>query len=346
MNRCRVVVLLSVLCVLLGTAAAGRLAAEVVSEVEDDVYVLPVAELASTKTYPDMISIRNELIQVELVPNRGRILLGLKSLTHGVNFLHRNLNPDPMVLSSGLFGVEFGGYYLSLPWNTRDRQPFDLKYEVKNPGPDEAEVYLSGTDMFVRTLTECWVRLKDGSPLVDIEVSITNTSKRSAKEFDFRDYSLFSVETPGRSRNTLLLPADNTEIIRSQGDWLGSPGSQAPWGLSLQVWGRVQDFYEVETAGQLSPPCVGVYYPELQAACVKSWKPGEFFSSARAWAWGEGYQRVKGSGPYFGVSTSRPKILLEPGEKIGFHVYFAVIEGLRSQPTLEDLRRSLGTLLE
>jgi len=334
MNRTLAVM---ILCVLVAIPATVPLFADVVTEVSTDIYILPVAELASTKTNPDVITLRNGLIEVELVPNRGRVLLGLKSLKHEVNFLHRNLVPDPMVLASGLYGVEFGGYYLSLPWNTRDRQPFDLQFEIINPGPDKAEVYLSGKDMFVRTLTECWIRLKDDSNVVEIMVEITNTSKRSAKEFDFRDFSLFTVDTPGRDRNMLILPVDKTAVIRSENGWLGEPGTEIDWSPALHTWGRIRDYYEIKAVNELPHPCVGVYYPELKAACVKFWEAQDLFTGVEAWAWGNSYDRVKGSGPYFGISTTTSKIKLEPQQKIGFRVFFAVLDGLGSEPTAGDL---------
>jgi hypothetical protein len=337
---------LMILCVLGATTVTVPLFADVVTEVSTDIYILPVAELASTKTYPDVITLANERIEVELVPNRGRVLLGLTSLKHEVNFLHRNPTPDPMVLASGLYGVEFGGYYLSLPWNTRDRQPFDLQFEIKNSDPDTAEVYLSGKDMFVRTLTECWVRMHDDSNVVEIEVEITNTSKRSAKEFDFRDFSLFTVDTPGRDGNKLILPVDKTAVIRSEGDWLGEPGTEVDWTPALQTWGRIHDYYETKSVNELLHPCAGVYYPELKAACVKFWEGQDFFSGVEAWAWGNSYDRVKGSGPYFGISTTASKIKLEPQQKIGFRVFFAVLDGLDSEPTAGDLYERAKVLVK
>lgn len=327
--------------------AAGMPAfAEVRVEVRNDIYVTPVAELVSTKTYPEVITLRNDLIQVQLVPNRGRVMLELTSLKHGVNFLHRVLKPEPMVLSSGLHGVEFGGYYLSVPWNTRDRQPFDLQYEIKNSGPEQAEVYLFGQDMFVRTLTECWVRLKDGSPVVEIEVTVSNTSKRSEKEFEFKDYSLLSVDTPGKNDNALVLPIDAAKIVSSHNDWLGPVGAEGAWPGSLQIWRNVRDFYRIRSFQPLSQPCVGVYYPGLKAACAKLWKPADAFPVVEAWTWGESYQSVAGSGPYFGFSTTAPGIKLKPEEKVSVHIYFVVLDNVQSIPAARDLYARAQALLK
>ena len=318
-------------------AASAPAGAEVSVETRNDVYILPVAELASTKTYPDIITLRNDLLQVQLVPNRGRVMLELTSRKLGVNFLHRNLIPDPMILASGLHGVEFGGYYFSPPWNTRDRQPFDLQYEIRDSGPKQAEIYLHGRDMFLRTLTECWVRLKDGSPLVEVEVAVTNTSKSSEKEFDLKDYALFTVDTMGREGNTLILPIDTVEVISSNANWLGAAGTRKAWSGELQRWQGIRDFFQVRTFQPVSKPCLGVYYPELKAACVKFWEPADRFPVVEAWTWGESYKSVKGSGPYFGVSSVALKIKVKPQEKIGFTTYFMVLHDMPAVPTVEDL---------
>ena len=82
-------------------------------------------------------------------------------------FFFTDFRPEPMILPGGLHSVEFGGYYFSLPWNTRDRQPYDLFFEVKQSGTNISEVYMSGKDMFKRTLTECWIRVRSASPVVE-----------------------------------------------------------------------------------------------------------------------------------------------------------------------------------
>jgi hypothetical protein len=46
---------------------------------------------------------------------------------------------------------------------------------------------------------------------------------------------------------------------------------------------------------------------------------------------------VKGSGPYFGVSSIAPKIKVKPQEKIGFTIYLAVLYDVPAVPMAEEL---------
>lgn len=60
--------------------------------------------------------------------------------------------------------------------------------------------------MFKRTLTECWVRVRSASPVVELEVKVTNTSSKKPKEIDFKDYAVLSVNRLSKKGNTMLLP--------------------------------------------------------------------------------------------------------------------------------------------
>ena len=85
--------------------------ADVRANIVKDVYVLPVAELASTKTYPDIVEVENDFIKLELLPNRGRAIARLLDKTTNLSFFYNSYKPDPMVLPGGLHSVEFGGCY-------------------------------------------------------------------------------------------------------------------------------------------------------------------------------------------------------------------------------------------
>ena len=116
--------------------------ADVRANIVKGVYVLPVAELASTKTYPDIIEVENDDIKLEVLPNRGRAIARLIDKATKLSFFYNNYKPEPMVLPGGLHSVEFGGCYFSLPWNTRDRQPFDLLFEIVQTDSQSAAEYL------------------------------------------------------------------------------------------------------------------------------------------------------------------------------------------------------------
>jgi hypothetical protein len=331
MKQSMIRVILAVFSWLLFTAS---LAAEVKVTTKTDVYILPVAELASTKTYPEVIEIESELLRVALVPNRGRVLFGLSSARTGTDFLYAERNPQPMILESGLHAVEFGGHYLSLPWNTRDRQPFDLQFEIRQSGPEAAEVYLQGKDLFVRTLTECWVRVRDGVPAVEVEMAITNTSTRRAAEVDLRDFTFFRAEGSPAVPGSVLLPAEEVQVIASEGQWLGADGARVPWPGALADWSKLAGSYRVKAARPLS--FLGIRYAGMSSACLKLWEPEDFLEAAELWSWGRNYDPRKGQGPYFGVSGSRP-IKLAPGEKISNKTYFVLLEEVSAETTPSSL---------
>ncbi len=312
----------------------ANLVAEVNVTIKTDVYVLPVAELASTKTYPEVIEISSGSLRVSLVPNRGRVLLELSSVRTDTAFLYAERNPEPMILESGLHAVEFGGYYLSLPWNTRDRQPFDLQFEIKESGPDAAEIYLQGKDLFSRTLTECWVRVREGVPAVEVELAVTNTSTRRPVETILRDFTFFCAEDRAAAPGSLLLSADEVQVIDAEKQWIGASGTIVPWPGTLADWSKVGGSYRVKATRPLS--FTGLQYPGLSSACLKLWEPEDFLEAAEVWSWGRNYDRHKGQGPYFGVSGSR-HVKLEPGERLSGRTYFVLLEEIPAAATPSTL---------
>jgi hypothetical protein len=317
-----------------GLSITANLIAEVKVTTKTDVYVLPVAELASTKTYPEVIEVSSSSMRLSLIPNRGRVLFELSSVRTGAAFLYAERNPEPMTLESGLHAVEFGGYYLSLPWNTRDRQPFDLEFEIRQSGPESAEIYLHGKDLFVRTLTECWVRVREGVSAVEVELAVTNTSTRRPVELDLRDFTFFRAEARAAAAGSLLFSADEVQVIASESQWLGARGTTVPWSATLADWSNLGGSYRVKTTRPMS--FAGIQYPGLSSACLKLWEPEGFMETAEVRSWGKNYDRHKGQGPYFGVSGSR-HVKLEPGERLSARTYFVLLEDISAEATPSSL---------
>jgi len=313
------------------------LSAEVTVQVKDDVYVLPVAELASTKTYPELIEIENDYISVQLLPNRGRVLSSYQVKADGLSPLYSTLQPNPMVLPGGLHRVEFGGYYLSLPWNTRDRQPYDLDFEITESGPDQAEVYLSGRDMFKRTLTECWVRIVDGSPVIEVALRVTNTSSRKPREIDFNDFLVFSVNTDGHEDAKVLLPVDEVIVEQSTDDWLGSPGDKIPWTSRTGSWRNMKQYFKVRAAGGLELPCISVLYPQSRAALLKFWEERDLLENIQVWSWGRSYNETEGADAYLVASTGTAPFTLQPEDAVSFTFFLTAVTGVRDDSSLQDL---------
>lgn len=324
---------------------------EVKTSVVKDVYVLPVAELAGTKTYPDIIQVENSLIKLELLPNRGRVIASFVDTTKNHSFLYNNFKPDPMVLPGGLHSVEFGGYYFSLPWNTRDRQPFDLSFEITKSTPEGAEIYLSGKDMFKKTLTECWVRIVDENPIVELEIKITNTSSKAPLKADFKDFEIVSVDvsSPGNpdiEESSILLPVNTVEIVSSKGNWLGQQGETLQWTDERTKWKNMKAYFNIITREELEKPGVTILYPGLNAAFVKIWEPGQFFNKIEVWSWGKNYKMEAGADAYFAISCIRDELLLLPRESISFKIYLIGLSDVSSKDTFISLYEKAKSYLE
>lgn len=317
--------------------------AKVSVRVLEDVYVLPVAELASTKTYPEILEIENDIIKITLIPNRGRVLSSyvLRKEEAVVPILYQNFVPKPMILPSGLHVVEFGGYYLSLPWNTRDRQPLDLAFALTQVREDLVEVFLSGKDMFEKTLTECWVRVRDHSPLVEVELKITNTSRKGEKALLFKDFTITNVDDNSR----VILPVGTVKVLESRNNWIGEPGKILSWPAEFSSWNRMDDYLRFATVGSLVLPCVALLYPERGVAFVKFWEPEEFFSDLEVWSWGRSWLSEPGADAYVVISSLNSNLILKPQEWVSFKVYFTALEGVSQTSSPQELLDQARLLL-
>jgi len=314
--------------------------------IKEGVYVLPVAELASTKTYPQIIEMENELIKVELLPNRGRVIASYELKSKDWRFFYTDFEPEPMVLPGGLHSVEFGGYYFSLPWNTRDRQPFDLSFEVRQSDTNISEVYMSGKDMFKKTLTECWIRVRSASTVIELEVKVTNTSSKKPREIDFKDYAVLSVDQASNKGSSVLLPVESVSIEYSKDNWLGNEGSTLKWTVNQSNWKNMEKFFLVHTAEYLTVPCTGVFYPKISSAFVKFWEPESFFTKGEVWSWGKNYKTEEGADAYYVVSSITDKLTLQPKESISFTVYMTALEDVGEKDILDSLYKKAKLYLQ
>jgi hypothetical protein len=317
-----------------GTIFQNIALADVRTNIIKDVYVLPVAELASTKTYPEIVEAENDYLKVEVLPNRGRAIASLIDKTTNLSFFYNNHKPEPMILPGGLHSVEFGGYYLSLPWNSRDRQPFDLLFEIAQTDPQSATVYLSGKDMFKKTQTECWIRLADKSPFLEMEVKITNTSGKTSVKTAFKDFKIFSTAADDIS---LLLPVDSFEIVNNKDEWLGQAGTAVVYADAVKNWGGVKAYVNLQSKEELKVPAVAMFYPAHSAALVSFWEPEPFFNKIEVWSWGKNYQTEEGADAYFAVSSIKDELSLQPKESVSFKIYFVPLSGVSTEDTITSL---------
>ncbi len=341
-NRTRRVALASVLSVFAALAAQ----AQTMIETTRAQYVLPVSELATTKTYPDLLRITCDVIEAQVLPNRGRLLSAL-GVRGGASFLHQSFIPQPMVLSSGLHAVEFGGYYLSIPWNTRDRQPYDLAYRIVENSAERAQVALSGRDILKRAAAVSVVTMRRNRPVAEIRTTIANeTATRTLREASFRDFTLLSpMEKEGETAR-LLLPSESVTVVDSADDWAGAKNASVPWTEALSQWSGVKGFYDVKAAAPPALPCFAIVYPGRHIAVVKIWSPPGYFDSIEVVTRGPAYTKEPGMGPYYTVSCVKTGLEIAPQAQTEFRTAFVVLQDVSGDASLRELFKRAALLVE
>lgn len=297
--------------------------------ISSDTYIVPVAELRTTKTYPDVIAIENEYVKVSIVPNRGRLIFDYLFKPTGSNKLYTNTKPRPLKTPDGYI-VEFGGYYLSLPWNPRARQPYDLEYEVLKDGTDVAELYLWAEDPINHAFMEAWVSVKQHSSIVRTKVRISNRTEKDIV-FEFGDCAVISLGGEVTANSAFVVPASEVIIGQSKDSWMGTEGDVVSW---PQVWvdcGNFAHFGSFSTeVEKMSAPFAGMINYDTGDALVKLWEPADFFDGLRIWSWGEDYSDVKGAAPTANFENYKETISLSPGESIDFFTYLYALKDMRN----------------
>jgi len=341
-NRPKRVALASVLSILVAIAAQ----AQTMIEIRSTQYVLPVSELATTKTYPDLLRIGCDAIEAQVLPNRGRLLSAL-GVRGGASFLHQSFTPEPMVLSSGLHAVEFGGYYLSIPWNTRDRQPYDLTYRIVENSAERAQVVLSGRDILKRAAAVSVVTMRRDRPVAEIRTTIANeTAARTLREASFRDFALLSPMEEAEGIARLLLPSESVTVVDSADDWVGAKNVSVPWTPSLSQWSSVKGFYDVKAAAPPALPCFAMVYPRKHVALVKIWSPPGYFDSIEVITRGPAYTKEPGMGPYYRVSCVKNDLEIAPQAQTEFRTAFVVLQDVSENASLRELFERAALLVE
>jgi hypothetical protein len=344
--KCKILILAGLACASLAVSC-GTAAAQSMIDISNKQYVLPVSELATTKTYPDIIRITADAIEAQVLPNRGRLLSALKAQWMKESMLYQSLVPDPFVLSSGLHAVDFGGYYLSIPWNVRDRQPYDLSYTILEDTPGRTQVSLTGKDILKKVSAASTVTLLRDRALVDIRSTIKNdTSTRNFRDPDFREIVLLSPLEGVENRSRLLLPSDKVTVIESEKNWVGVQGSSAAWTNTLGQWSALKGHYDVMAQSSSDLPCFAIHYPGQRLALVKIWSPSDYFDSIEVMTRGPGYKQETGYGPYFMVSCHRANLEIAPKAETGFRSTFVVLFNVDDAMTLREMFEHAKPLLE
>ncbi len=315
------------LCMLFSLELAADLSAQVNVRVITDRAILPIAELASTQTDPDVIVLSNGVVEVTLVPNRGRVVAELRT-ADGTDFVAFIDKPDPFRGPEGVEIVEFGGFYSSIPWNSRVRQPYNLEYEIVARGPERAEVVITGLDILTRVSVEWHVILDDDSDTVLFDATYTNESSRSTTSVDV-EHLLHLRYGQGRfDRRYLVSQTDGVTVVSSDDDWLGSEGTMVSIDAVNHGWPDGGDFCVV---GSVDPGGDGIAWFQRRgrSALVWDWDSRGGFSSMRLCATEE----------FFQLTLTGETWTLEPGSTRTVSQRLAIVDGLPRNPKLSEIRR-------
>lgn len=300
---------------------------EVTLEVITDRYIVPVAELASTQTNPDVIVIKNEFVQVSLVPNRGRVIAELRS-TAGVDFLSFVDEPEPVRGSDGVEVLEFGGFYSSVPWNSRVRQPYNLEYQVLEDSGQAVEIEVYGQDILTRVSVRWRIRLEDSSSTIEAIASMTNESSRRSQTIDLAQILYINRYGDRRPRRILLSSFEEIEVLDSENKWLGTPGSM----VKIE---RIKEDWKTE----------GSYC--VRATLRSEWDDLAWFDrgtrEAFFWQWGGMVEFTEmivcTSDDQIRVELRSSTIPLDPGETKEIIHTFSIVRNLSRNPTITDMER-------
>ncbi len=294
-----------------------------------DVYILPAAELVTTKTHPDVIEIANESLKVSLVPNRGRLIFDYFFRPTHHPEIYNSARPSPTMTPAGYI-VEFGGYYLSVPWNPRARQPYDLEYKIIEQTPAKAKVYLWGKDPLKHILMESWLTVKQSSSLVEIKVKLTNKGKRKWN-IKLSDYAVIAPGGGITPESTFVIPTSRVKIGKSENEWMGKEGSVVNWPQSWSNWGKFKQPGSFSTEiKEMSAPFIGMINYNSKDTFIKLWEPANFFDELKIWSWGVNFEEVKNGTPTANLENKKQTFSLSPNESVEFCTYFYALKEMEN----------------
>jgi len=294
-----------------------------------DEYIMPAAELETTKTYPDIIILENKYIEISIVPNRGRLIFNyLFKPTDNTEFFS-NKNPSPMKITTDYI-VEFGGYYLSLPWNPRARQSYDLEYEIIEKGPDITKVYLCGEDPMNSAFVEVWVTVERDSSLVQLKTKISNRTKEDMN-IELSDYAIVAPGGGLTDNSHFIIPTSEIIIEQSKDNWMGMAGDVISWPSAWSKWADFEQFGSFNIKmDKMTEAFVAINNSDTGDTLIKLWDPVDFFDGLRVWAWGKNYKDTKGAEPTANLENYTGVIAIPAGESIDFNTYFYTLKDMQN----------------
>ena len=294
-----------------------------------DVYVMPVAELETTKTYPDIIKIENKYVKVSAIPNRGRLIFDYEFKPTGNSEFLSNTKPSTIKTTSD-YMVEFGGYYLSIPWNPRDRQPYDLEYKLTKEGPDVVEVYMWGEDFISLAFVEFWLTVERDSSFVKLETKISNKTEKDIN-IKLKDYSIIAPGGSMTDSSSIVIPTSEVIVEQSKDNWMGSKGDVISWPSALSTWSGFDNFgLFYVSADKMMAPFFSVINHDTKDTLIKIWEPYDFFEGIFVWSFGNTYEEIKGAEPTVNFESYKGNVSIPVGETVNFTTYFYAVRDLKN----------------
>lgn len=295
---------------------------EVKISIRSNEYVFPPSEFHGTKEYPDIITVENRYLKIEVLPNRGLLLWKLTSKLTGKEFLYHDSRPLPYLDElTNTYCLEFGGYYLEFPWNKRDNQPVMLNYEVIESGPEKIVIYLYGEEIETKFRIDAWLTVDKWSPRVHLKINITNLSGRDGN-FAFADRII--ALTP-LEKTSLILPTSYIKILFSESDWLGVKEAELQWPHPIS---NLENF-EAPAAfsTKLDAPYLGIINIENHEALIIYWK-SEIPPKIIVKSFGKKYEDYHLDQPVTYLHSKGEDKILTSGESAVMEVYFYILQDL------------------
>lgn len=291
--------------------------------IKNDIHLAPAAELATTKGYPDIVTLENSLIRVSSIPNRGRLIFDYVYKPTGHSQFYTNTAPMPIKTDGGYF-LEFGGYYTSYPWNPRSNQPYDLAYEVTKNSAEEGsiKIYLKGLETGIDF--ESFITIRNNDPDVYVTIKLTNVSAKE-QSIDFLDYASISPGAEMKDNMQIILPKGIKDVTigNSTDGWMGKEGETVSWPQPWQNWGgfKAEGRFRADLTAAMEHR-IKLSDPDSKESFVKEWSAETPYQSLECFSWGPAYEDVFGAYPGLLVTNKTPKLIIPPGKSKTLDIKF------------------------
>ena len=303
--------------------------ADVRLSIKSEEYVFPPSEFQGTKEHPEILTVQNNYIIIEILPNRGLTLWSLQYKPLMQNFLYRESKPLPYLDEiTNKYYIEFGGYYPLFPWNNRDNQPLITDFEVIESSQQKVIVYLYGKEIETGLKLEEWIKIEDESSLIDIKIRITNLSGKNLS-FKFSDRLVLQVIS---ENSEILLPVSSITILRSENNWMGVVGEKVSW---PQPYNVMKNYIAPGIfTGELENRYFAIMSDRKGSILVKMWR--EDFKTVTVRGWGTKYEEAYFKNPVIYLQTETGQIILKNEESKDFQIRFYVLFGLNKLDYIDE----------